>query len=124
MPKRISKPRRKVPRLTAAQKDFFRRLDTSGGVFSLENAIKLYAGVVPLRGNITTGPERTPLGVMTPEQFEAYKKMRLEEVRKAVAAGLADRAPAGHSERKRKEQADAELRSTEHSGGRNAKEIR
>jgi len=90
MPKRIIKPRRKVPRLTAAQKDYFRRLDTSGGVFSLENAVKLYADVVPLRGNLTTDPERTPLGVMTPEQVVAYKKQRMEDVRQAVQEGIDD----------------------------------
>ena len=81
MPKRISKRKRPVPRLTPAQKNFFRQLDASGDAFSLENAAKLYEGAVPLRGNITTGPERTPLGVMTPSQVEAYKKQRLEAVR-------------------------------------------
>lgn len=90
MPKRISKPKRKVPRLTAAQKNFFRRLDASGDAFSLENAVKMYADVVSLRGNLTTGPERTPLKPWTLEQAEAYKKMRLEEVRKAVQEGIDD----------------------------------
>ena len=54
MPKRISKPRRKVPRLTAAQKNILRLLDACGDAFSLENVSKLYSGVVPLRGNQTT----------------------------------------------------------------------
>jgi hypothetical protein len=104
MPKRISKPKRPVPRLTPAQKNFFRQLDACGDAFSFENVAKLYAGVVPLRGNhqdtpigrwppeqreayvrqwaegnLTTGPERTPLKPWTPEQVEAYKKQRIEE---------------------------------------------
>lgn len=43
-----------------------------------------------LRGNITTGPERTPLGVMTLEQAEAYKRQRLADVQGAVQEGIDD----------------------------------
>jgi len=111
MPKRISKPRRKVPRLTAAQKNFFRRLDTSGGAFSLENAEKLYANASSQRGNITTGPARTPLGVMTPEQVETYKKMRLEEVRREAGMGLEDSASGRYTEFESAEALTAHLKS-------------
>jgi hypothetical protein len=79
MPKRISKAKRKVPRLTAAQKKFLSRLDASGDAFSLANAVKMYADSVPLRGNITTGPERMPLGVMTQDQRAAYVRQWIEE---------------------------------------------
>lgn len=96
MPKRMSKPKRPVPRLTSEEKDFLGRITTSGN-FTLEKAREMYAQETPIgrwppeqreayvrewaEGNLTTGPESTPLKPWTPEQVEAYKKMRMEEVR-------------------------------------------
>lgn len=49
-----------------------------------------YSFEASLRGNITTGPECTPLGVMTLEQAEAYKRQRLADVQGAVQEGIDD----------------------------------
>lgn len=79
MTKRVTKRRRKVPYLPRKERDFLRLLDASSGAFSHEKAVKMYADAVPLRGNITTGPKRTPLGVMTDEQRAAYVRNWIEE---------------------------------------------
>jgi hypothetical protein len=121
MPKRISKSKRKVLRLALEEENSLECVTTdensrleqakeepSPRLFPKLNVITSSAEIVEQllafsdppkqRGNLTTGPERTPLGVMTSEQFEAYKRQRLEEVRRAVGARLAGSAAGKYTE--------------------------
>ena len=86
MPKRISKPKRRGPsELTKSWSGHFsnpQTTDTPIGRWPPEQReayVRRWA-----EGNLTTGPERTPLKPWTQEQVETYKQMRIDEVREQL----------------------------------------
>jgi hypothetical protein len=91
MPKRTSKPKRKVPVLTPDEEAFLQGI-TDSKAFTLQQSLKRYPPQLSLRAtegpvpNMTTGPERTPLQPWTQAQVAAYRKQRLEEANDANSA--------------------------------------